>query len=488
VWVCIVVQTAKWVRKGAKIGFVFVRFWIKLLIINRFLALFLLKISPFRLIFPYCLVPALPNLSINSSLTSWYCQGGGFATAIAADAAGNAYVTGLTVATDFPVVNAFQPTYAGNSCSDDCGNAFVTKIDAAGNALVYSTYLGGASNGSTRSQGSGIVVDSTGSAYVTGSTSTPDFPTTANAFQPTFAGFIDAFVTKFNPGGSTLAYSTYLGAGNGTETDGQGIAVDSTGNAYVAGSTNSTSFPTTAGAFQTGCGGGPTTGGDCNLDGFLIKLKADGSSLIYSTYLGGAGDDQAKGIAVDSSGSAYVTGATSSNDFPTLNALQTQGGGTNAFVTKFAPDGSSLIYSTYLGGISGESRDSGSAIALDSAGNAYITGQSNSSNFPTANAIQSQLGSAAGNAFVACLAPSGGALIYSTYLGGSGSDSIESVLDRLDCRNGLRDPEQQADGGRQRFEHPDGHAIFLRFGDSDQHDRLHDVFERGVERKHFCGI
>jgi len=317
---------------------------------------------------------------------------------IAVDSAGNAYVTGYTEG-DFPTMNSLQPYES----VDDC--AFVAKIDPSGSALVYSTYLGG-------SQGNpayGIAVDSAGNAYVTGSTTSSNFPT-MNPLQPYLEGNSNAFVTKINPSGSALVYSTYLG---GSEEDvGMGIAVDGAGNAYVTGTTLSTNFPT-ANPLQDNFGGGYS-------DTFVAKLNPAGSALVYSTYLGGSGDDSASGIAVDSAGNAYVTGSTTSSNFPTMNPLQpTYGGGNgDVFVAKINPSGSALVYSTYLGG---SEEDVGEGIAVDSAGNAYVTGYTNSSNFPTMNALQPFAPSGA-PAFIAQLNSTGSALGYSTYLGGSQED------------------------------------------------------------------
>jgi len=308
---------------------------------------------------------------------------------IAVDSAGNAYVTGFTSSADFPTKNPLQGP------DDGSGDAFVTKLNSSGDDLVYSTYLGG----NAIDGGAGIVVDSAGNAYVVGSTTSADFPTTTGAFDTTCGtdgdcdsdGGLnphdDAFVAKLNADGDALVYSTYLGGSD--EDYSHDIAVDSAGNAHVTGRTESVDFPTTMGAFDTTCG----TDGSCNDDGgygkggdaFVTKLNADGSDLLYSTYLGGSGDERGRGIAVDNADNAYVTGDTYSDDFPTQNTMQAYGGETDAFVVKFETDGSGVVYSTYLGGSSG---DYGTAIAVDGDGNAYVTGVTGSEDFPTQNPLQ----------------------------------------------------------------------------------------------------
>ena len=246
----------------------------------------------------------------------------------------------------------------------------MAKLSTAGNSLVYSTYLGG--NG--QDGGSSIVVDSSGSAYVTGVTSSTDFPT-QNPFQmdPDQFGY-DAFVTKLSPSGNSLVYSTYLG-GN-SEDVGLGIALDGSGSAYVTGYTYSTDFPI-QNPFQMNQPG---------QDGFVTKLSPSGNSLVYSTYLGGNEEDfGGYSIAVDGSGSAYLTGQTESTDFPTQNPYQMDQPGLDAFVTRLSPTGNSLLYSTYLGG---NGNDSAWGIALDGLGSAYVTGQTDSTDFPTQNPYQ----------------------------------------------------------------------------------------------------
>jgi hypothetical protein len=312
---------------------------------------------------------------------------------IAVDSLGNAYVAGTATSSNFPTTaGAFQTIYGGGVT-----DAFVSKLNSSGSALVYSTYLGG-SHGTLGDEGaSGIALDSPGNAYVTGQTDSSDFPITPGAFQTTLLGSQTAFVSKLNGSGSALVYSTYLG-GNSADW-GIGIAVDLAGNAYLTGGTNSSDFPTTAGAFQTTLSMGGD--GDAFVDAFVAKLNSSGSGLVYSTYLGGGNFDAGGGIALDSSGNAYVTGVTQSGNFPTTaGAFQsTFGGGVeNAFVSKLNSSGSALVYSTYLGG---SVDDVGQGIALDSGGNAYVTGATTSSDFPTtAGAFQTTYGGGNVDAFV----------------------------------------------------------------------------------------
>ncbi len=244
--------------------------------------------------------------------------------------------------------------------------------------LAYSTYLGG----SDGDRGEDIAVDSSGNAYVTGRTFSTDFPT-VNPFQAALGGTsgdVDVFVTKLNAAGNTVVYSTYLGGSD--EDFGPDIAVDSSGNAYVTSRTKSTDFPT-ANPFQATHGGG-------GLDGFVAKLNPSGSAWVYATYLGGISSDEPTDIAADASGNAYVTGETASTNFPTANPIQgTKALGDDVFVTKFNPAGSALVYSTYLGG--NGTPDTGFAIAVDASGNAYVTGETNSTDFPTVNPFQSTL-------------------------------------------------------------------------------------------------
>jgi hypothetical protein len=325
---------------------------------------------------------------------------------IVVDATGNAYVVGFTSSAVFPTTpGALQTTVGGRS------DTFVTKFNADGSGLIYSTYLGG----SDFDVAAGITIDSVGNAYVIGFTFSTDFPT-ASPFQATFAGGIDAFVTKLNTSGSALLYSTYLGGNN---LDGaSGITVDASGNAYVTGITSSGNFPT-ANPFQATLAG-------VRGDAFVTKFNPIGSALVYSTYLGGSGDDHGTDIVVDATGNAYVTGNTGSTDFPTANPFQAAFGGlpADAFVTKFNPIGSALVYSTYLGG---SANDGGSGLAMDASGNAYVTGVTFSTDFPTASPFQTAFAGGREDAFVTGLNAAGSTLLYSTYLGGSGDDVGQDI-------------------------------------------------------------
>ncbi|MFY9622485.1 MAG: SBBP repeat-containing protein [Pyrinomonadaceae bacterium] len=357
-----------------------------------------------------------PVLSYSSYLGG---SGEDIGLGIAVDSFGNAYVTGFTTSNNFPTVNSLSP-------GADFRDVFVTKVNAAGTALVYSTYLGG----NNFERGQSIAVDSSGHAYVTGRTSSGNFPR-VTPIQSGLGGSEDVFVTKLSANGSELLYSTYIG-GAGPE-DGRGIVVDAAGSAYVTGQTDSPNFPTGSNSFQPTFGGSRFGG-----DAFVTKLNPAGSALVYSTFLGGHDYDEGNAIALDSFGNAYITGATHSPNFPTANGFQStinsfcSSPGApiapcfDAFITKLNPTGSALVYSTFLGGFG---RDEGHAIALDSSGSIYVAGETNSGNFPVANAFQPHLtgsGSfiAASDAFITKFNPAGSALVYSTYLGGQGHGEI----------------------------------------------------------------
>ena len=326
--------------------------------------------------------------------------------AIAADSAGNAYITGFTQSPRFPRLNAVD-TRIGHSEQD----VFVSKLNATGTALLYSTYIGGAKG---IDSGNGIAVDSAGNAYVAGSTTGTGFPLTTSAYQRVGIGF----VFKLNPAGNALVYSTYL-----TGAACNAIAIDASGNAYVTGYANA-SFTTTTGSFQSAAL--PKLVG-ASKSAFVAKLNASGSALIYGTFVGGTNNDEAKGIAIDSAGNAYIAGVTNSIDFPTVAALQGYRARidisqflppSNAFVSKLNASGSALAYSTYLGG---SYRDLASAIAVDAQGSAHVTGLTTSPDFPVANAFQPTKRNnepALSAAFVSKYTPDGTAFVYSSFLGG----------------------------------------------------------------------
>jgi hypothetical protein len=327
------------------------------------------------------------------------------ATGIAVDGAGNAYVTGTT-ADSFPVVVGPDLTWNGGN------DAFVVKVNAAGTALVYAGYIGG----NDHEQAHGIAVDSAGNAYVTGLTNSTEatFPVTVGPDLTYNGGQYDAFVAKVNASGTALVYCGYIG-GSGFDW-GFGIAVDSAGNAYVTGQTFSTeaTFPVTVGPDLTYNGAG---------DAFVAKVNAAGTAFVYAGYIGGSGGDVGLGIAVDSAGNAYVTGYTNSTEatFPvTVGPNLTYKGGTDAFVAKVNAAGTTFVYAGYIGG---NAYDQGTGIALDSAGNAYVTGYTNSTEATFPVTVGPDL-TYNGNydAFVAKVNAAGTALVYAGYIGGSGSD------------------------------------------------------------------
>ena len=345
---------------------------------------------------------------------------------IAADSQGNVYTTGLTFEFNFPTAKRFGGFTRGSS------TIFVTKSAANGSAPVFQTYIGGLrTDGAT-----GIALDSQNNVYIAGGTRSTDYPVTTGVLKSRFnppgltrPDLLDCVVTKLNPAGDALVYSTYLG---GTSEDGcAGIAVDAQGNAAVTGYTaSSADFPTTASAPQRNLAG--------RSDVFIAKLNATGTSLLYSTLLGGQDADLATSIALDAQGAAYVTGSTASvNNFPvTQGAAQTRFGGVSAgtdvrfgdgFVAKLNPAGSAFQYVTFLGG---SHEDIAMNAAIDASGNAYVTGFTRSPNFPTTSgAYRTTYSGAGGNifmpggdAFAAKLNPTGSALVYSTYLGGARDD------------------------------------------------------------------
>ncbi|MCF6158069.1 MAG: hypothetical protein E3K32_05750 [wastewater metagenome] len=332
---------------------------------------------------------------------STYLGGNGddISNGIAVDSSGNIYVTGYTKSSDFPIHSALYKNKNGKS------DAFISKLQASGNTLIYSTYLGG----SNSDWGRGIATDNSGNAYITGWTYSHDFPTVAAVFGNKSGGYQDAFVTKIASSGEKLLYSVYLG-GSGHDS-GNGIAVDNEGNACITGYTNSNDFPAVSASYEKYAGG--------YHDAFVAKLTASGSGLAFSTYLGGSEDDTGYGIAADAFGNTYVTGLTWSNNFPTVSpVLKNNAGNNDIFVTKLNTAGS-VVYATYAGG---SAYDGGYGITVDTLGYAYITGVTHSDDFPVTSPF---LGAYAGDgdAFVMKLSPQGRKLIYSAYLGGSRNDT-----------------------------------------------------------------
>ncbi len=369
---------------------------------------------------------------------------------IAVDSSGNAYVTGGTISADFPTKGAIQPTFggAGASCTDAltklfCGDAFITEINAAGTAIVFSTYVGG----SDADSGTSIALDSSNNVYVAGSTRSANFPVAATSFQSGFGGGTchqgtrpcdDGFIAKLAPGGSKLIYSTYIG-GNQDDTV-FGLAVDANGNAFVTGFTKSGNFPTTTNAVSQQLDG--------NADAFVAEVSFNAASNTlsetYGTYLGGSSSDAGFGIAVDGSGDIFVAGATNSIDFPGITAASLQptfGGGPcasficgDAFVAELTPGSTSttFVFATYLGG-SGD--DAAAAVVLDPFGDVLVAGITDSPNFPTTpGAAQTTFGGGSascanrvfscGDAFAVAIQPGGTGFFYSTYIGGSGDDGV----------------------------------------------------------------
>jgi len=330
---------------------------------------------------------------------------GDVAYGIAVDSSGDAYLTGSTASLDFPTTSKVVQTTAGGA-----GDVFVSKFNPGGTGLIFSTYLGG----SGADAASAILLDSSGDIYLVGSTFSPDFPITAGAAQPVYGGYSDAFVAELKPDGSSLVFSTYLG-GSGAD-NATALALDSAGDVFLTGSTQSRDFPT-FNPLQLGLAGVSNA--------FVAELNPTGTKLLYSTYLGGSSSDYGTAIALDGSGNVYISGYTFSTDFPTQSALQSVlAGGSDAFITELTPGNIALVFSTFWGG---NSIDRAFSMWLDASGSIYLAGDTQSTNFPvTSNAFQS-VNHGIANAFVTKFARGTSALIYSTLLGGSGTDGITAM-------------------------------------------------------------
>jgi hypothetical protein len=360
-----------------------------------------------------------------------------YATDIAVDASGAACVTGTTDSFDFPTVNAVQPRMAFDPDTGWYQDAFVLKASPSGAGLIYSTYLGGSEPENVWEDG-GIAVDPEGSAYVVGATASTDFPV-VNAVQPERRGPVnfdpfltDGFVSKLSADGGTLVYSTYLG-GDGADalTD---VAVASDGSVALCGFTESANFPAAA-AIQ------PARGSEHYADAFVTRLDAGGSALIYSTYLGGNHHDAAQALAIDGSGAVTVTGVTTSTDFPLVNAFQSliqprpipdidlipidTSPYPDAFVTRLAPDGGALQFSTYLGGTFAEVATD---VALDNAGSAVVTGITDSHDFPALDSAPRAYERQDLDGFVARFRPDGSSLLASSLLGTAARSEVVTAV------------------------------------------------------------
>ena len=392
-------------------------------------------------------------------------------TGITVDAEGNAYVIGSTLSANFPTVSPLQPALGGAGKRD----VFVAKLNAAGTGFVYSTYLGGADEdtgaaialapgggvwitgatestdfptqnpltgvtggdqdafiariapdgasldfstrfgGSADDSGAAIVRDAEGVVHVAGTTESDDLPH-PNGFQAARAGGTDAFLARI-AADDTLAYGTYFGGEGDDAAASLGLALDNS--EALCGTTYSASFPTTSGAFQR------TRGGSSQFrDTWVARVRADGTGLIYSTYLAGLFDDTAFSLACETAGAVYVAGSTSSPNYPTTpGAFQTRGDNSlDGFLTKVAADGASLIYSTRLGGSANENL-TGAAVTFDADGNALFAGSTGSADFPVLDPVQAQYGGGLTDVFVTQMNPTASVPIFSTFLGGSGDEA-----------------------------------------------------------------
>jgi len=342
-----------------------------------------------------------------------------YSRGIQVDSSGNAYITGNTHSPDFPTT----PGTLGKTLEENGTDTFIAKLNPTGTALIYSTLLGGNEGGDF---GWDLAVDEAGYVYATGTTSSTDFPVTPGAFDQTNE-LNEAYAVKLNPDASALIYATFIGGMNGDY--GYDIAVNAQGNAYIGGWTVSPDFPVTPGAFDTEYN---------QIEGYVAQLNADGSDLVYATYIGGGMSDYVYAVGLDAAGNIYLTGHTASADFPvTAGAFDTactecgpSPTYSDGYVAKLNPTGSALIYASYLGG---NTYDYGNDIAVSASGSAYVTGYTNSADFPTtAGAFDTTCESCAeskrSDAFVTRVNSGGTGLVYSTFLGGrNGGDRSEGL-------------------------------------------------------------
>lgn len=358
-------------------------------------------------------------------------DGPGAFGSLTVDAVGNAYISGSTNSSNYPITSgSFQPTFQGGGT-----DGFITKLSPTGNQLVFSTYFGGNKLDYLR----GIKVDANNNVYVAGFGDSTNMPVTAGAIQPNLRKIEcrtpsandfqcrDIYLAKLNASGSQPIYFTYFGSS--AADFGNKIAIDNSGNLYVTGETTYTStppdlsrsdFPTTVGVVQPNFGG--------NSDAYLVKINSTATALIYSTFLGSSdtnGYEFGGDIAIDSSRNVYVTGGTTSASFPLANPYQANygGGSFDVFVAKLNPTATAFVYSTYLGG---SGYDNYPSMAVDNSGNAYITGETNSPNFPQVQSRQPVLGGTV-DAFVTKLNNTGNQILYSTYHGGTNVDNATSI-------------------------------------------------------------
>lgn len=390
-----------------------------------------------------------PTLSYSSFLGGSNNDG---IVSVKVDPTGAMFVAGFTASANFKATSGAAQTTPGGRVANNqyfgFGDAFVAKLNPAGTALVYCTYLGGSADDVATS----LAIDSAGNAYVAGSTQSANFPVSAGAYQTRFGGLTDdafysrgdAFVVKLSPAGDNILWSTFLG-GSSNEIA-WSIAVDAAGNPTIAGDTISTNFPVTPNAISRTFRGGANSATNPSGDAFVARLNATGTQLQYSSYIGGRSHDMARAVALDAQGNTYLAGGTYSSDFPTTpGAFQVKGGvvetsdynaaADDGWIMKINPQGA-IVYSTYLGG---SARDTVFGLAVDPTGAAYVTGRTKSSDFPvSANASQKRYGGSGargtagdswdGDAFIAKLNPAGNSLVYSTYAGGTADEAGTDIV------------------------------------------------------------